>query len=303
MYSRGWFLLAFESELKQPLTPVAFGDRRLMVVNQQGRVAVYDADCPHRGAHLPQCGRLDGDVVVCGFHGHRIALGPGTGELRLTPYPAFVHQGLVWVKLSDEACPDLPTALCALEDDHTFLPGFALSAKTSIEIVIENGFDAAHFPSVHGLSMEPLFKTCEGKDGSLNVTGVFEFPRSHWNADRTTSAPVRVKYHGCAFSPGVFVASLEGEAPFNYRIITTATPEPVFPSCTVRVTLVLPNLPNGEPPNAHFSKSLLDASRDGLDKDCAIWNGINLAAANRYTNQDHASLAFKAYCRTFSGED
>ena len=304
MYQHGWFQLAFDRELSPGLTGVAFANRRLMIVKTDDDVAVYDATCPHRGAHLVSCGRLDGNSVICGFHGNRIALGDGEGSnLWVNRYPSRVHNGVVWVGLAEDNAVDLLSALERLDQGQTFVPGFELEANTSVEIVIENGFDASHFPSVHGLSVEPKFTTSTGPDGELSVDGVFEFGRSHWNQDQSTLAPVRVNYHGSAYSPGVFIASLSGEPPFNYSIITTATPMAGAHICKVRVTLVLPNGSKDEPPDQHFVDSLLAASRDGLLKDRAIWNELDLGLQCQHTAQDHAAIKFHEFCARFRSTD
>jgi hypothetical protein len=100
-----------------------------------------------------------------------------------------------------------------------------------------------------------------------------------------------------AFSPGTFIAELDGDPPFRYRIMTTATPDGPT-RCTIRLTLLLPAR-DGAEPDPRFVQDLLAYSRDGLDKDCAIWNRLDLAHAPRFTSRDQAAVAFAAFCQSF----
>src|SRR5687768_10485144 len=75
MYVHGWYKVAFEYELENPLTAAAIGDIRLVLVRSEGGIRAYKADCPHRGAHLAYGGKLNNASIICPFHGYRIGLG------------------------------------------------------------------------------------------------------------------------------------------------------------------------------------------------------------------------------------
>jgi 3-phenylpropionate/trans-cinnamate dioxygenase ferredoxin subunit len=76
-----------------PLTFVA--PHRIALFNLGGTFYAIDDTCPHRGGPLSQ-GFIQGDVVVCPWHGARFRL--GTGEVLSPPaqqgvacYPVRVH--------------------------------------------------------------------------------------------------------------------------------------------------------------------------------------------------------------------
>src|SRR3954447_11807597 len=71
----GWHQVAFAQELSGAVTPCAIADRQLVLVRRAGGIEAFDAVCPHRGAHLGYGGVVDGDELICPFHGHRIRLG------------------------------------------------------------------------------------------------------------------------------------------------------------------------------------------------------------------------------------
>lgn len=299
-YAHGWYALAFERELVNELTPLVFGDRALVALRGGDGVRVYDARCPHRGAHLGYGGRVAGEAIVCPFHGYRIGLGADSEDgFCARGYPALVHGGVVFARLSSRAEPDLPRALADFDVGHSFVPGFSMTARTSIEMVMENGFDAAHFRAVHRLIRVPSLTTEPGPYGGLLARGRFEIPRSGWHeAPGARGASLGADYRAHAFSPGVVVTELSGDPPFNYKVMTTATPDTGGRSATVRLTLILPDAEGGGPPDPQFASDLLAASRSGLEQDCVIWDHIDLGSA-RYVASDAAALAFAEFCAPF----
>lgn len=295
----GWYSLAFERDLQPALTPLTFGDLQLVAVRAEGRVRVIDARCPHRGAHLGHGGRLAGGNVVCPFHSYRVGIGCESPDgFAAREYPALLHGGMLFGRLSERDDVRLPEALAAFDEGHTFVPGFELTAHTTIEMVMENGFDAAHFRSVHRLLNIPSLEVGTGRWNELQATGRFEIPRSGWHDSGGTGTKLGAAYVAHAFSPGVVITELQGDPPFNYRIMTTASPTPDGRASTVRLTLILPDGPDGAPPNERFASDLLAASRSGMDQDCAIWDHIDLSSPS-FKPEDKAAVAFAEFCRPF----
>jgi nitrite reductase/ring-hydroxylating ferredoxin subunit len=303
-YQHGWYQLAFERDLGQPITALSFAGRALMAVRTPatGQVGIFDAVCPHRGAHLAYGGRLVPEgVVVCPFHGHRVGLGEVSHDgFCVKGYASLVLGGGVFVRLSDHPGPDFVRGLTELGVGHTFIPGFEMTAHTTIEVVIENGFDNAHFRSVHGLMSLPGLVVRPGPFGELVTEGRFEIP--WFGSPERASAPascLQAWYRGHAFSPGTFIAELDGDPPYQYRVMTTATPDDPDGTCTIRLTLILPNAPDGSPPDERFRQGLLEYSRAGLEKDRAIWDRLDPRHLPRFTSNDQAAIAFAEFCRAF----
>jgi 3-ketosteroid 9alpha-monooxygenase subunit A len=295
----GWYSLAFERDLASALTPLPFGERQLLAVRSDGRMRVVDARCPHRGAHLGHGGRVAGGNIVCPFHSYRVGIGCVSADGFLArEYPSLLHGGMLFVRLSAKDDVRLAEALSAFDEGHTFVPGFELTAHTTIEMVMENGFDAAHFRSVHRLLNIPSLEVGTGRWNELQATGRFEIPRSGWHDSGGSGTKLGAAYVAHAFSPGVVITELQGDPPFNYRIMTTATPAPDERSSTVRLTLILPDGPDGTPPNEQFANDLLAASRSGMEQDCAIWDHIDLSAP-QFKPEDRAAVAFAEFCRPF----
>ncbi len=303
-YQHGWYQVAFERDLSPPITPLSFAGRALMAISDPGpeRVRVFDAVCPHRGAHLAYGGRLaTPSTIVCPFHGYRIGLDEVSHDgFCARGYVCLVYGGGVFVRLSDQAGPDFARALQELGAGHTFIPGFEMTADTTIDVVIENGFDNAHFRAVHGLMSLPGLVVRTGPFGELVAEGRFDIP---WRGGPEGPAPsggrLHARYLGHAFSPGTFIAELDGDPPFRYRMMTNATPNGTGRACTIRFTLMLPNADGGSPPGERFTRELLQHSRDGLELDRAIWNRLDPHHVPRLTTSDHAAIAFGEFCRAF----
>jgi phenylpropionate dioxygenase-like ring-hydroxylating dioxygenase large terminal subunit len=70
----GWFRVAWSSELgKTGVLPVRWLGHELVLYRaEDGRAHMLDAFCPHLGAHLGHGGRVEGDGIVCPFHGWRM---------------------------------------------------------------------------------------------------------------------------------------------------------------------------------------------------------------------------------------
>jgi nitrite reductase/ring-hydroxylating ferredoxin subunit len=299
-YGHGWFQVAFENDLAEPLTPLTFGGRSLMAVRSAGgEVGVFDAVCPHRGAHLAYGGRLAGEAVICPFHAYRIGLGATSADgFCVREYASLVAAGGLFVRLSDRPAPDFPRALEELGRGHRAVPGFQMTADTTPEVVIENGFDNAHFRSVHGIMNLPSLTVGTGRFGELQGEGDFEIPRTGWyEGPQTAAGKLTTHYVAHAFSPGAFIAEMDGDPPYRYRVMTTATPESEART-TIRLTLLLP-VPDGVEPDGRFAEELLAHSREGLEKDRAIWNRLDLTRPPRFTSRDQAAVTFAEFCRGF----
>ncbi|HEV2784820.1 MAG TPA: Rieske (2Fe-2S) protein [Solirubrobacteraceae bacterium] len=78
------------------------GDRPIVIVRRNGAIHALADRCSHRGGPLHE-GELDGDCIVCPWHGTRFRLQDGSIERGPSPYPqpvfeARVHEGRVEVR-------------------------------------------------------------------------------------------------------------------------------------------------------------------------------------------------------------
>ena len=291
---RGWYQVAYERELGPELTPAAVARTPLVVVRTATGLRAIDAACPHRGAHLGHGGRLDGDAIVCPFHGHRVALDAvGDGGFCAREHRTLAVGGLVFALLGADQDRGFAAHLAAMDRTRYFVPGFTLRVRAPAELVVENGFDHTHFHTVHGILNEPAFALRESLGGEFAVEGVFEIPPSPWQTG-AAEASLRVPYVARAFSPGIVVSEMGGPNP--YAVITCATPGPEG-DCAIRLSLAVPAAADGRAPGQDLCRYLLDRSRAGLAKDQLIWENLVPGAPSRLTPADAVIVAFRAFCR------
>jgi 3-ketosteroid 9alpha-monooxygenase subunit A len=297
----GWHQVAFRRDVQEALTPVDVGAHRLMLIDDGGRLGAYDATCPHRGAHLARGGSLDDGVVVCPFHGRRVGLGlDSPPPYCVAAHPTCDYGGAIFVLPRGARDTGLPDYLASLAETHCFVPTFTLDAPVPPQIVIENVFDTDHFTAVHGISRRPSLSVGAGVRGRLEVEAEFETvaPRL-WGGERDAAATmVRTHFHANVFSPGLVATEL-GDEERPHVVITAATARP-HRGCTIRVTLAVWD--DGEPgsPDRAAVMGLATDSRLAFEQDMAIWQHLDVHAANHLDDADAPVRAFRQFCATFA---
>jgi len=169
-YPNGWFRVAYSHELARgEVTPLAvFGRDLVLFRDEAGTARVFDAHCPHLGAHLGHGGRVEGDGIRCPFHAWRWN-GQGVCDdipyakripagARIRAWPVLERNRIVWIHHDGDG---RPPAFAIPE-----LPQLSDPAWTPLEIrrwtvrsrwldMNENAVDRAHFQFVHGTKTMP----------------------------------------------------------------------------------------------------------------------------------------------------
>ncbi|MET0981483.1 MAG: aromatic ring-hydroxylating dioxygenase subunit alpha [Telluria sp.] len=156
-----WYVAARSGEVNRELKErTLVGKTVLMYRTGDGQAVVMQNRCPHRNFPLSK-GRLDGDRVVCGYHGMTFephgqcvfmpSLPNAPTHVRILSYPVVERTPLVWVWLGDPARADPATV-----PDTPWLsdPGWQtvtgeFHVKTNYVAMHENLLDQTHFPILH----------------------------------------------------------------------------------------------------------------------------------------------------------
>lgn len=288
IYEQGWLTLGFASDFTEPMTPVTLGRYRLMVVKRDEGLKVYDANCPHRGAHLAIAGKLEGCDVVCGFHNYRIGLGESSERgLRVTEYRTLLLDGVLFARLSTHAADPFESFITELHQTHRLMPGFQMPVNTTPDLVIENGFDNRHFHAVHKVSNDPKFEITTGRYGEIVVSSEFVVPPQQ-----------KVGYECHTFSPCLTVVHFASPTQ-PYYVITGATPTADYRT-TIHISIAFSRAiygPNG--PDARFVEYLLRYSRMGLEDDRVMWESLQPGFAPKYMPADDAMRYWHDFCAGF----
>lgn len=185
-FARGWYLALYGDEL--PVGGVRALDylgRRLVAYRgEDGGAAIFDAYCPHLGAHLAIGGRVVDGALACPFHGwefersgrcRRIPYAKRIpAQARLRAYPVSERNGALWFWFDPEAgepdfevpvLPEWGSAEWGSAWHHT-----VWAVRAHPLDILENGIDWPHSAPVHGF------------DAPRGVFA-FEGPLYRWGAD------------------------------------------------------------------------------------------------------------------------
>ena len=160
-----WYAAAWDHEVKRDLLPRTICNQKIVFWRRaNGSVAAVEDACWHRLLPL-SLGRLDGDDVVCGYHGLAFD-GHGRctrmpSQERLNPsacvrsFPAVQKHRFVWVWPGDPALADPATVpdLHWNDDPEWAGDGKMIPVKCDYRLVVDNLMDLTHETFVHGSSI------------------------------------------------------------------------------------------------------------------------------------------------------
>jgi nitrite reductase/ring-hydroxylating ferredoxin subunit len=213
----GWFCVGRLDELDAAnVSPVRAAGTDLAVWHSNGEWHVFDAYCPHLGAHLGVGGRVDeAGCLVCPFHEWVFDVDGGNVSIpyadrpnrkaRVRSYPTMVRNRMVffWWHPDPEMGPswDIDEVLDGDGDELIECQRFTRQVKSYWQELAENAVDMAHFTSVHGLSTM-------GQIGELDIEGPIR--RVHSKQSFLTS---RGEFEGSiestSFGPGSGIVRFE----------------------------------------------------------------------------------------------
>jgi 3-ketosteroid 9alpha-monooxygenase subunit A len=288
----GWYLLALTPELDSEITPLSVGARALMVVRDDAdRVRVFDAYCPHRGAHLGYGGKLVDGCVICPFHRRRIRLGTGAGRMSVREYPALRCGAAVFVRLADSPGDErgFERVMRELNERRPLVAAVTQAVRVPTDLVVENAFDVDHFGPVHGVPRTIGMHISPGESGALVIEGEFETRVPPWQ--RPAGGVVRSRFLARAFSPSVVVTELGAEGA-AHTVVTGATP--TADGSIVRIAI---GVAGGEPATID---GLVTGARRAITQDAAVWDHLNLSRAAQLDFRDRQVIAFRQFCAAFA---
>lgn len=160
-----WYAIAYDVEVKHELLARTVCNQKMVLYRlNSGAVAVLEDACWHRLLPLSM-GRLDGDEVVCGYHGlvynasGRCTHMPSQETLNpsacVRSYPALEKHRFVWVWPGDAAKADesLIPDLHWNHDPAWAADGRRITVKCDYRLVIDNLMDLTHETFVHSSSI------------------------------------------------------------------------------------------------------------------------------------------------------
>ena len=162
----GWFSVAACADLDvADVKPLHYLGRDLVLFRgEDGAARVFDAHCPHLGAHLGVGGRVCGDGIVCPFHGWRfdgegrVAEVPGSDRsmprVRARAWTTCERNGRVFVWHHAQGRPPSFQVIGYREDESEWTPWRISTYRVRVHVqdLTENILDRAHFLAVHDMA-------------------------------------------------------------------------------------------------------------------------------------------------------
>ena len=156
-----WYPVAFSHEVKNTPFAAKLLDVRLAVWRLANGTAVAARDlCLHRGAPLSM-GAVEGDELVCKYHGFRfngaghcvrIPAHPNAAippKLRLQTFPVREKYGLIWTRLVDDGERPFPEFDAWDDPDYLQVLPDSVELKAAAGRQLEGFLDVSHFAFVH----------------------------------------------------------------------------------------------------------------------------------------------------------
>lgn len=163
-----WWVAATADEItRQPMRRWLLDLPVALYRTEAGAVVALDDRCPHRWAPLSK-GWLDGDELVCAYHGLRFsALGAcvkvptqaqAPARAKVHSYPVHEIGPLVWIWTGDPALAgaSAPPVVDWHADPGWSIVGGAMEADANYMLLKENVLDLTHFGYLHRNSFKIL---------------------------------------------------------------------------------------------------------------------------------------------------
>jgi vanillate O-demethylase monooxygenase subunit len=183
-----WYVAGWADEIGRDLQELRILDEPILFYRKEdGTPVAIGNRCPHRFAPL-HMGRLDGDNVVCGYHGLAfntsgvcVHMPNATGKIparaRVKAYPVAERHALTWIWMGDPERADeslIPDMSYLADKQRHRVQGKTLTIDAHYEIYTDNLLDLTHVEFLHGNSagidfLDPLQHTVE-EIGSSVVT-------------------------------------------------------------------------------------------------------------------------------------
>ncbi|WP_341720110.1 aromatic ring-hydroxylating dioxygenase subunit alpha [Micromonospora sp. FIMYZ51] len=157
-----WYVAAYGSEVgRELLARTVLGEPLVLYRTESGAPVALADRCVHRRYPLSES-RLDGDTIVCGYHGFTYdptgscVFVPGQQRIprtaRVAAYPVVEQDSFIWVFIGDKNLADpttIPRAPWLADPSYAVVRGMApLNAR--YELLVDNLMDLSHETYLHG---------------------------------------------------------------------------------------------------------------------------------------------------------
>jgi len=301
----GWYAVAVSEALAPSEVQGVFYFGRELVVfrTEAGRASVFEAHCPHLGAHFAYGGKVEGERLKCPFHGWAFKT---DGECAAIPYatriPAGARAGVLptaerngfvfawWDAAGREPWFEIPNVPEATDANWSSPDRYEWTVRAHGQELGENGVDSAHFRFVHGTRNVPATEAEE--DGAYrHAFSPIEM--------KTPRGDVRggIDSHqaGMGFATTRFTGICE--------TLEVATTTPIDAERVhVRYAFVQPKQGGQDPVGGAAGAIIRDIVKQ-MNEDVPIWENKRYVPRPALCEGDGPIAAFRRWCEQFYPED
>ena len=303
----GWFSVAASAELAiGDVRPITFLERDFVLFRgEDGTARVFDAHCPHLGAHLGVGGRVCSDGIVCPFHGWQFA---GSGQLVDVPgldrvpraeanaWPVCERNGRVFVWHHADGIPPTYDVTYYRLDEDQWTPWKTNSYRVRVHVqdLTENIIDRAHFSVVH--DMEPP----ETQHFEVRFDGVAMVVEQSLKVTAVDAAGFEIQTTSTTCGPGIVAVEVSQDP---IEMLTYITQTPVDEELTeVNLCFSMKKLPD-EKATATISELNDLTTNQQFAQDVAIWENKVYRQRPIITRVDGPVAQYRRWFRQFYPED
>lgn len=314
-YPAGWFQVAWSDELSQGDVRGLhyFGVDLVAYRNASGTAVVADGHCPHLGAHLGVGGTVDGDCLVCPFHGWRwapdgsndaVPYGRGHSASRLKVWPVCERNGMVLVWHDpDGGPPTWQPPVLPEHDDPSYLPGWPdavgvfAGARTIPQFIVENAVDFAHQQYVHGAVSPSRVLSYEADGPFYRAVQSIVFGGRRASTWLTPDGAVESRMEVEVWGPGIIIAHFPGTDEAAHVQAQT----PVDPgSCDIRVMVLVRRVPGADAAVSEGTKRRIAHEMRQVANDLPIWEHMRWVPKPPFPPEEAKPYRhFRAWCAQF----
>jgi len=281
-YARGWHVLGRAMDYtEEPVRLDYFGSKLVAYRGEDdGKVHVLDAYCPHMGADL-SLGMVSGNSLVCPFHqwswgsdgacDHIPYAERIPAKAQIKSWPTIEENGLVFVWNDPEGSPPIEEQRPArMEDYHSgewsewTMAKFNI--KTNCRELVDNMCDMAHFGPVHYSTVEKFSNLQDGHKFTQFMSGGHEILTEAGEGFDSVAT-----YEGPAYMTTTMTGMMNGEHVVTHLLVSH------MPISTeefdIRFGVMLKNDPNvSAAKNRKNVEQYTKMSIASFEQDVAIWD-------------------------------
>ena len=240
----GWYAVACGADLAPgDVRPLYYFHEHLVLFRtDDGQAHVTAAFCPHLGAHIGYGGRVEGNAIICPFHGWRF---DGEGVCVSVPYaraiprraangpclysyPVEERNRMIWAWHHPRRVPplfDLDDVPELADPDWSDPTRYEWEVDTPIQESGENAVDVAHFVAVHGaLDMPDATISLAGHRRDTDLTALAPAIDDNGNVDFSRMETLHLVTRSCG--PGMSTQTFD----LGTKTVMLGTMTPITPT-------------------------------------------------------------------------